>query len=320
MQELASEQDFLDLIDRFFPEESGTLLLGRGDDCAIVSCPDSVCISTDLFLEDVHFRRKYFEPGDIGYKSLAVNVSDIAAMAARPLCFTLGLMIPKGLDGQFFSSFFRGMQSLCKQLDLPLVGGDLSRSQSLGVTITIWGSSKTGNFLTRNGVRTGDLVFAVGPLGLARVGFQTLEKERNTEKYPQAIAHFLRPAIPVAESILLGDTKIVHSLMDVSDGLAADIPRLLGPRGLELTVSESDLHPEVRSFAREEGGSAIRTALLGGEDYALLGTVTEGNASVLLQQIPGALFLGRVTDDPGIRKNGELILVDGFDHFVGGDG
>jgi thiamine-monophosphate kinase len=315
---VGSEQEFLELIEAHFPPAHRTMALGRGDDCAVIRCPERICISTDLFLEDVHFRRSYFRPEDIGYKALAVNVSDIASMGARPLGFSLGLMVPPGLDRDFFSAFFSGMAELCAKLDMPLTGGDLSSATSLGVCITIWGEAEGSTFLTRSGARPGDAIFLVGPVGLARVGLTLLEEGSPAHEFPDSVAALLRPGVRVNEGLLLNSSGLASSMMDLSDGLAVDLPRLLGPLGAEIELTEDRLHPELLRFCRGRGSDPLTTALLGGEDYALLGTVGHEDAARLCELVPGTSVLGRVRQEPGIDGRGWAeVRSRGFDHFAG---
>jgi thiamine-monophosphate kinase len=316
---IGSEQEFLDLIDNHFPRTHRDVLLGRGDDCAVIRCGERLCVSTDLFLEDVHFRRSYFRPADMGYKALAVNVSDIAAMGARPLGFSLGLMIPPGLDKNFFAGFFTGMAELCRILDLPLTGGDLSSAPVLGASITIWGEPAEGApFLTRSGSTPGDVLFLAGHIGLSRIGLSLLEENGPAEEFPEAVASFLHPRVMVREGMLLNASGLVRSLMDVSDGLAMDLPRLLGQFGAEITLPENSLHPELLRYCRERGLDPFQTAFVGGEDYALLGTVNPGDVARLSALLPEALLLGRVRLEPGILgEAGDPVRLHGFDHFTG---
>jgi thiamine-monophosphate kinase len=316
---IGSEQAFLDLIDLHFPRAHNNLLLERGDDCAVIPCPERLCISTDLFLEDIHFRRSYFSPEDIGYKSLAVNVSDIAAMGGKPMGFSLGLMIPPGLNQAFFSCFFKGMAEICQALDLPLTGGDLSLSSALGVCITIWGEAGEGtSFLTRSGNRPGDVLFLSGDIGLARIGLSLLEENGPVSGFPESISSFLRPKLRIRDGLLLGSSGFVSSLMDVSDGLAMDLPRLLGSKGAEITLTEDALHPELLQYCRAQGQNPLEAALLGGEDYALLGTVGKDDLPRLKALLPKAAILGRVRERPGIvDRNGAAVQLRGFDHFSG---
>ncbi len=314
---LQSEQDFLHLIDAYFPREHRSVALGRGDDCAVLSCPPCLCLSTDLFLEDVHFRRRYFSPGDIGYKGLAVNVSDIAAMGGRPLGFSLGLMIPPDLDATFFAPFFKSMSRLCADLDLSLTGGDLSRADRLGLSVTIWGEPPAGgNFLTRQGCTPGDMLAFCGPVGLARTGLLVLEEYGNPARFPRAVQHFFRPPILVDQGMQLAGSNRVKAMMDVSDGLATDLPRLLGSLGMEVTMTESDLDPEVVQAARDRSADPVEFALLGGEDYALLFALSETDLDRVRKEVDFTI-LGRVTSDPLFRRHGRPMNLRGFDHFHG---
>lgn len=321
-----SEDAFLALIDGCFPTGHNRLLLGRGDDCAVIDCRESLCVSSDLFLEDAHFRMAYFTPEDIGYKALAVNISDIAAMGARPLGFVLNLMAPRHLGRGFWESFFRGMAGLAAEHDLYLAGGDLSVAPYLGVAVTIWGElPEGGGYLRRAQARPGDVLFLVGEIGLARLGLTLLEhgltdadrmKGLSPEDYPVAVRAHLRP-VPLPEAALaLSRTGTVRGLMDVSDGLARDLPRFLGADlGCDLTLPPEALHPEVLLFARNSGVDAAEWAVLGGEDYALLGVVAARDWDMLREKNPAVRRLGNVTQKSGILLNGKQMRSQGFDHF-----
>ena len=324
---LRSEDAFLALIGRCFPNSHHRLLLGRGDDCAVIDCRESLCVSSDLFLEDAHFRMAYFAPEDIGYKALAVNISDIGAMGAKPLGFVLNLMAPKHLERGFWEAFFHGMAELAAEHDLYLAGGDLSDAPYLGIAVTIWGERpEGGKFLRRVQARPGDVLFLVGKVGLARLGLALLERglgktaeismSVTPEDCPAAIQAHLRPALHPAVATSLSRTDWVRGLMDVSDGLARDLPRFLGTGlGCSLTLDPETLHPELRLFARENGVDAAEWAVLGGEDYALLGVVAARDWDVLREKIPAVWRLGDVTAKPGIHLNGKQMRSRGFDHF-----
>lgn len=336
---LRSEQDFLELIDRLFPQgptagprQAGHVLLGRGDDCAVLRCPERMCVSADLFLEDVHFRRSYLEPEEVGYKALAVNVSDIAAMGARPLGFCLQLFGPVGRDGpagpagkagmaeEWWARMLAGMADLARGLDLALAGGDLSRGAAVGLAVTVWGEAgPSGRFLRRRTARAGDDLFLVGEVGLARAGLLALESRGRAAcaDLPRSTAAHLRPALHVEQAMQLGSLDFVRGLMDVSDGLAMDLPRFLPPGlGADLSLAEADLDREIVEFASRRGEDPLRFALAGGEDYALLGAAEPGLAGALADVVPGARVIGRVLDAPGIFLAGRPAAVDGFDHFA----
>ncbi|NJB68969.1 thiamine-monophosphate kinase [Desulfobaculum xiamenense] len=318
----ASEEDFLNLIDRHFATAHPHMRLGRGDDCVRLACPQDMVLSTDLFLEDVHFRRSYFSPADIGHKALAVNISDIAGMGCRPLGFSLGLVIPDDptLTTAFWNDLLGGMGALAHTHDIPLTGGDLSRGPYLGFSVTVWGTpGPTGRVLTRNTCRPGDAILACGPIGLARAGLFALEElgPEAIALVPHAIRAHLRPTPRVADGLALADIPGVHGAMDLSDGLARDLARLTGPGlGADLTLTESALHPDLIAHCTRTGQPALPFAVLGGEDYALIATAAPDSVPDILARIPQATRIGTVAATPGITVNGQPFDHTGFDHFA----
>lgn len=335
-----SEDAILACLARHFPNRHKSLLLGRGDDCAVLATSQPLCLSSDLFLENIHFRQSYFAPEEIGYKALAVNVSDIAACGARPLGFSLCLGLPDSIDMDWLECFFSGMADLAKAQRMALAGGDLSRSDSLHISLTIWGESPTGDgFLVRGGSMPGDTLFVVGKPGLARVGLAELESNGRSavEEWPAACHAHLRPVPQVDAGLMLaraGHNARPPALMDLSDGIVTDLPRLLGLSGelgtsgtlgvgnhqegrfgAALILPQAMLHPEVVRHAQIHGQNPVHQALLGGEDYALLGSCAPDMLPSLHAAIPDLLSIGTVTDSPGITCNNENLDLRGFDHF-----
>lgn len=378
MASLSSESAFLACIDRHFPNTHPHMERGRGDDCAIVRCSERLCISSDLFLENVHFRRSYFSPADIGYKALAVNLSDIAAMGAVPLGFSLDLMVPvesaapaeggyvspqdenittearpedlvstvppadchmNGLttgSEAYWDAFFGGMAELAAAHTVALTGGDLSKAPYMGTSITVWGAPVTdeaGNalpLLQRGTPHAGDVIFILGDFGLARVGLLALESMgRDAQNlYPRAVAAHLRPVPRVGDGQALarlaaqrGGADCGICLMDLSDGLARDLPRLLGTEAgsklcAELEVPTDALPEEIVSYCLANDLDALEQALLGGEDYALVGTCPANLVSELQDALPHARVLGRVARGETNQLNGLPWEACGFDHFA----
>jgi thiamine-monophosphate kinase len=377
---LSGEQDFLDLIDGVFPNQGSGLVLGRGDDCALLSVPGALCLSTDLFLEDAHFRRAYFAPEDIGYKALAVNVSDVAAMGGIPLGFSLGLAGPPELGRDFYFRLFSGMAELARATGCLLTGGDLSRAPTLTLCLTIWGRAAGPEFLRRGRVRPGDVIFVhaglaedrveeaahtlarpgeagagganrgvsgpdsaghetaglelAGPelagLGLARAGLGVLEAGLGPDgvfippgpEFAAAVTAHLRPAVRLEAARKLARSGLAHSLMDVSDGLAVDLPRLLAGTGLgaDVQIDADQLHPELAAWCAARGLDPAAEAFAGGEDYSLLGSVAGTNWPALRRAVPGLCSIGRASSAPGLRVNGGPPPSGGFDHFRAGPG
>lgn len=313
---MKSEEQFLDLIDTYFTVTNEFVKLGRGDDCAILASGKDYCVSSDLFMEDIHFRRSYFSAADIGYKALAVNLSDIAGMGAKPVAFSMDLMAPSGLDETFWNDFFKSMAGIARQNDTALIGGDISRSEKLGISITIYGVGGSSGFLRRGNCQPGDMLFTIGDLGMARVGLMSLEAlgEKAREAFPTAVMAHLRPKPKMLIGTLLNAAG-VNSLMDLSDGLARDLPRLVGPGlGADITLKPEQLNGNVRTFAKNIGADPLEIAILGGEDYSLLGAVSP-NEMERAKSVPAFTPIGTVSETPGITLNGEPFKNKGFDHF-----
>lgn len=329
---LISEDHVLAAIARFFPEpaDDPRLLLGRGDDCAVLHVVAPLCVSTDMFVEDVHFRRRYFSHEDIGWKALAVNLSDLAACGAKPLGFSLGLGLPQDTDTGLLHGLLRGMAELSELTGAPLTGGDLSRSDKLCLCITVLGEAACP--LRRGQARPGDALFAIGQTGLARTGLLRLEADglSAVRANPKACAAHLRPAPLLAEGQKLHDLALAHpeariGLMDLSDGLARDMPRLIGlhPSGIVKRNAQgpgADLalpppHPEIARYCAANELDSDRFRLAGGEDYALIGSCDPAALPLLRQALPGLYSVGAVSAKPGLRCQGADIE-PGFDHFA----
>ncbi|MEG1609735.1 MAG: thiamine-phosphate kinase, partial [Bilophila sp.] len=274
MAALVSEDHILACIDRHFPEfstsQGGQVLLSRGDDCAVLDVTGPLCVSTDLFMEDVHFRRSYFTPEDVGWKALAVNLSDLAACGARPVGFTVGLALPADADTALVDGLCTGMAELAQVYGVPLVGGDLSRAERLHLCVTVFGQAE--KTLLRGVALPGDMVFMLGRAGLARTGLALLEacgRDALTD-WPAACTAHLRPQPRVREGMRLStlaagrDARL--GLMDLSDGLARDLPRLVG-KGQGAAISLPMPHAEVTRYLEQQGlSSATQHLFLGGED------------------------------------------------------
>lgn len=329
MPYLLSEDAILACIDRYFDNSHSSILLGRGDDCAIFQSSAPVCASTDLFLEDAHFRRSYFTPAEIGHKALAVNISDLAAMGARPVAFQLALGLPDWLDAAWLENFLQGMAAIASSEGIVLSGGDLSLASSLQITITVFGQQQDGShLLARGGSMPGDAIFIVGKLGLARAGLNQLELcgRDAISEWPEACEALLMPRPQTSAGLMLaraGHNARPPALMDVSDGLGRDLPRLLGHGtrksglGAWLDPPQAVLQNEVKRYAEELGLDAWAETYLGGEDYALLGTCAADMVAPLHAAIPGFCRIGEVTDTGRIYLwDRDMTGCAGFDHFA----
>jgi thiamine-monophosphate kinase len=331
----ASEDEILALADAAFPSRSPHVPFGRGHDCAELvrlarDDAGRLALSTDLFLQDVHFRTEYFLPEEAGGKALSAAVGDLAAAGAVPLGFALGLMLPPGTTCSELTRMFSGMASRARDYGIVLAGGDLSASPLLGFSVTVWGTPAGAGipFLRRGGAVEGDIVFIIGHCGLARAGLWALEHHgrKAADLLPASCRAHLDPRPLLREGRALAQAareKCAEgrlSLMDVSDGPARDLPRLLGDAGADITVDPALLHPELARAAERMRTTPEDLFLLGGEDYALLGTCPETLWPHVRSVVPDAARLGRVCREPGLRVRGHPYGTPGFDHFSGAAG
>ena len=328
----ASEDDILAIVSRYFPVGHPSLLLDRGDDCAVLRGGGPLAVTTDIFAEDAHFRRRYFSAFDIGWKSLAVNISDVGSSGAKPSGFSIGLTLTGKEDTAWLEGFCEGMKALTDRFDLAISGGDLARSSLLNVCVTAWGelSEELPRGLRRGVAQEGDVIFLVGNVGLARLGLTVLEAaddaEACTARWSAACAQHLRPMPLAFEGMALGRFAAEHGLqdrlglMDVSDGLARDLPRLLNSRksGLGADIALEGIHPEVQEYCSGLGLDAVQFAYEGGEDYALAGTCPAEAWPALESLLSGfsVPFSRLGTARPGsVTLNGAVPASAGFDHF-----
>ncbi|MDR2799675.1 MAG: class II aldolase/adducin family protein [Desulfovibrio sp.] len=329
-----SEDELIRLIDAEFPSVCPHLPFGRGHDCAelagIAASPENVCLalSTDLFLQDVHFSSRYFLPEEAGAKALSSAVSDLAAAGATPLGFSLGLMLPPRISVKTVSRMLSGMARKAREYGLGLSGGDLSRSNRVGFSVTLWGSpcERASGFLRRSAMRreTGDRIFLVGQAGLARVGLWALEKygRQAITRFPSACLAHLDPRPLLREGRILaalsgasGQSGESLALMDLSDGLLRDLPRLLKGLGANLDFPLALFHGELLSASILMREPAEEIFLRGGEDYALLGVCGPDLWPRVEESLPEAVLLGEVSSGKGVSVRGVPFAKEGFDHF-----
>ena len=338
-----SEDHCLELVNALFPISGGHCLTLRTTDCAELAMPQGVALSTDCFLEDIHFRVRYFSPRETGAKALTVALSDLAACGAVPLGFSLGLALPPWLGMNDLESILAGMAAVADKHGVVLTGGDISRGERLGFCVTVWGESvEKGSrpfFLRRGAARPGHALFLVSPksasplpchagVGLARAGLHLLEQEgrKALSLWPELCAAHLSPTALIEQGQIIAKIAAQNrqhpvGLMDLSDGLAADLPRLLGREaGANCTFDPACLAPALRRFAEHAGQDAESLFFRGGEDYALLGSCHPSLVNALAGALPELLILGTVEKEPGLRRFGcapAPHALKGFDHFSG---
>jgi thiamine-monophosphate kinase len=305
----------------FLPSRGRKLRLGIGDDAALWK-PKSgfvTILTSDWFLEGSHFLREKHPPDSVGWKCLARAASDIAAMGGTPRCFLLNLALPSAATGKWLKGFLGGLRRAAKSLDCLLAGGDTTRGERILISITVIGEIREGHEILRSGALRGDLLYVSGRLGEAENGLRLLRKSVGRVN-PQNVSlrKHLYPEPRVELGRWLAEKELATAMMDISDGLSTDLPRLCAASGVGAIVDPGRL-PAPRGLDRL---SAIRMALHGGDDYELLFSVSPRRASPLPAMFRGLRLtkIGELTSGSGVRtigKNGslELLRPAGWDPF-----
>ncbi len=303
MQQAHTESDLIERLSRraALPKNAG-VVLGIGDDCAIVrprGSSEDLLFTTDLLLEDVHFRRATHAPADVGWKALARGLSDIAAMGGEPRFCLLSQALAPRTDTAWVDAFSSGLHRLARREKVPLIGGDLGHAARLACDIVVCGAVPRGTALRRSGARAGDAIYVSGSLGASALGLAggpLRARRRHLRPQPRlALGRFLRTRIRATAA------------MDLSDGLSLDLRRLALASGLTAEIEAPPVFP----------GATVEQALDGGEDYELLFTAPPRT------RVPRA-FEGLPLTRIGTMRKGRagVVLLDsaplpprGYDHL-----
>lgn len=304
------------------------LVLSIGDDAAAFRVRPGflTLISSDALVEGVHFDLSYFSAEDLGWKALAVNLSDIAAMGGTPLYITTSIALPKTTPARFVEGFYRGLTKLAGFHQVALVGGDSCSSRhGLFLNVTIIGEVEPEKMLTRSGAKPGDLLFVTGELGSSALGLELLVGPRRSRTAASALVkRHLRPEPRCLAGRALAGSRLVSAMIDVSDGLSTDLHHLCRQSHVGARVDAHRIPlpniplPQVSRYSRP----LLDYALSGGEDYELLFTVPSRLRKRLPRAIEGLPIheIGQITSQAGIchltRDGRDIELApSGFDHF-----
>ncbi len=307
-------------------------MLGIGDDAAAwrPSRSNLSVISTDALVDGVHFLRDRMDAGAIGERAMAANVSDIAAMGGRPRLATVALGLPADVDEAWVVECYRGMAAVCARFGARIVGGDIVRAPALTLAITIVGEVSPSHIKRRDGGRPGDVLAVTGALGASRAGLELLRQQELTSKLEPdevtfAQAAFARPTPRVAEGRYLAASTYVHAMMDLSDGLSIDAPRLARASGCGLTLEDVPVHLAAIAVADAANHDALAYALDGGEDFELLVAIAPRAFAHLAKRYAlrfGAplIRIGTLDRELGFRHRDSgqerELAIAGFDHFA----
>jgi thiamine-monophosphate kinase len=311
-----------------------SLLYGIGDDAAVIEQRggfDSV-VTSDLLVEEIDFRLDTTAPRALGHKALAVSLSDVAAMGARPKFALLSIGVPASIwRGKFLDELYEGFFALADRYGVELIGGDISRTpERVLIDSTVIGDVAHGFAVLRSGARPGDHIFVTGDLGASSVGLRLLEQgQRNRRTYEEqsiarAIRRHRRPEPRVSWGALLGEEGLASAMIDLSDGLSSDLAHLCheSRAGAIIDARRIPIDPLVISLCERLGLDPLERALNGGEDFELLFTVHPRNLSRLPRRVGGvpATYVGDMTHDRNrilLRAGKRLHRLEpqGFEHF-----
>jgi thiamine-monophosphate kinase len=274
MQNIPREHNLIQKLKKLVNRHHPNTLVGLGDDAFVFkSFAGNTVIAQDMMIENVHFKTNYFGPSDLGYKALAVNLSDLAAMGAKPHFAQVSLAVPKDVTEEWILSFYSGMLSLADQYKMEIVGGDLSQSPGpIMIDVSIVG--EVSEAYLRSGAQAGDWLAVTGPLGLSHTGRLALEKELYI--YAEATQKHLRPKPRLDVARLLRQQELnpqsIHALTDCSDGLINDLLNLTrnSELGVELKEADIPMDSDTENLATSLNQKPLDWALWGGEDYELL--------------------------------------------------
>lgn len=250
-------------------------LLNRiGDDAALwqPSRSHRSVITTDALIENRHFRRDTMSLRDIGWRAMAANLSDLAAMGARPVLATVALGIPETLSADDLAEFYRGMLAVATPHGCAIAGGDTTRSSELLVSITAVGEVRPSNVKGRAGALPGDVLAVTGPLGASRAGLHLADNLNmlSTELAHEALNAHRNPEPRVSEGRWLAASANVHAMMDLSDGLSTDLVRMCAASKCAAVIEDVPVAPAAREMACARNEDPQAYALAGGEDFELL--------------------------------------------------
>lgn len=323
--EFLGERELISAVRKEFAVSCEDLILGIGDDAAVIKVKGrNIIVTKDLLIEDFHFTTTIQPPYFLGRKSLNVNLSDVAAMGGKPRYAFLGLGVPSKTQPEWLEKYFAGLKSASREWDVGLAGGDLSESKKIFISVTVLGEGQT--ILPRGGGRSGHFLFVSGTLGDSKQGLLLLKKgyrlgdDKEADPFLKA---FLDPAPQIPLALELSRLKLASSLIDLSDGLSMDLFNLCQESGCGAEIEKESL--PLSHQLRQWQMNPYELALHGGEDYQLLFSIPPENMKGMLrlEKKYRLTCIGKMVKDRGLylidkRGNRKLLKKKGYQHFKRG--
>lgn len=327
------EFGFIDRFTKHFANLSPTDTKGIGDDCAILPLDENYdqIVTTDLLIEDIHFLRQAISPFDLGYKSLAVNLSDIAAMGARPTASFLSIGIPSDTEVEYLDEVMHGYHELSTKYNVPLLGGDTTKSpEKLIINVCVMGKIRKGKSRMRSMAQPGDIICVTGPLGDSAAGLRVILENIPPDNESKAlISWHNRPEPAINEGLWLTGQNGTKAMMDLSDGIASDLKHIMKQSkvGAIVNIENIPVSDALKTTSAKQNWEPEILALTGGEDYRLLLTLDRDKSEEIINRYNKQFIcplspVGEITqadDDSEIKwmKNNKPFRTakKGFSHF-----
>jgi thiamine-monophosphate kinase len=321
IEEMGGEFALIDRLSELVPNSHGDLLVGMGDDAAVIrTAPEPapfLLVTTDILVEERHFRRPWAEPEQIGIKAAESNLSDIAAMGGRPTWMFISLVLSKDTDERWPRRLYDGIGAACRRHGVIVAGGDTSRGSVNTINITLLGTVAPAHLCLRSQAVPGDLLMVTGPLGASAAALALLTRGEPVCDY--LLEKHLAPTCRLDAAAVIA--PLAHAMIDISDGLGSEVHHICHRSRVsaEIHADTIPLHQTVRAAGETLQTPPVDFAIRGGEDYELLFSIAEENLKALEKSGFPFYKVGRVTAGDAapvlLTAEGRLPLERGFNHF-----
>lgn len=288
------------------------VIVGIGDDAAVIKTKKFQLLTTDCLIEDDHFNCKWFSPDQIGKKAIEINVSDIAAMGGTPKFLLISLALPKNIEIDFVKKIYQGMWKTCKKYDIEIIGGNMAHSNQIMISVTLTGEIDKKNLSLRSNAEPGDFLVVSGHLGFGRAGLRLFQE--NISGFNKVKKKYLEPGARLKNALKLA--PYVNSMIDISDGLASEVRHICQKSkcGAVIYKEKIPIDFEVKKAAKTLCEDEYDYALYGGEDFELLFSVSKSN----IKNVKG-FIVGEIIKKSEIKlksfKEEKTLDKKGYDHF-----
>lgn len=329
------EFELIERLARSLNKPGANVIVGIGDDAAVieVGTPDYLLFTTDMLVENIHFSRTYATGYQIGWRSMAANISDIAAMGGLPGVAAISLGVVGEAEVEWVEDLYKGMQELAAKYGVDIIGGDTVSSPQIIINIALTGKVSISNLSLRSHAQLCDLILATGDFGGSAAGLEVLQKKseekKDTINYDYVVSRHLTPEPRINASQIIASHPLCHALTDSSDGLASDLRNigLASGVGAKVYANKIPIHEATKKVAELANKSPLEFALQGGEDYELVFTMPPDAALDVKSEVeeklklPVSIIGEIVAKEQGITilhpdGNTETLTKFGYNHFI----